>query len=116
MEINVDEEFDATWKNCLETHTPKCEHTEEELNRSGSLLIRIEKFMGDRAIVRIYFVRESGERIYYAQHSIPMDIIRTYFKPASTAPSATYPHKCPRCNRPAYVGFSSIQCSNSDCV
>jgi len=33
--------------------------------------------------------------------------------PSSTAPVslANYPHKCPKCNGPAYIGFNSIDCS-----
>jgi len=31
---------------------------------------------------------------------------------ASPTPSSDkYPHKCPRCGSPAYLGFSSVECS-----
>lgn len=28
-----------------------------------------------------------------------------------TGKSADFPHKCPQCASPAYIGFSSVQCS-----
>lgn len=33
----------------------------------------------------------------------------------AVARDARFPHSCPRCAAPAYVGFSTIECSRSDC-
>lgn len=40
------------------------------------------------------------------------DIIDRNHKPE---PSGKFPHRCPKCGHPAYVGFTSIECSQRAC-
>lgn len=35
--------------------------------------------------------------------------------PAAGPDLSRFPHKCPKCGSPAYVGFSSTECSREDC-
>lgn len=32
-------------------------------------------------------------------------------EPAATVSTKSYPHVCPRCGKPAYVGFAKVDCS-----
>lgn len=35
--------------------------------------------------------------------------------PAVIADPSKYPHRCPRCDAPAYIGFTSVDCSRKSC-
>lgn len=35
--------------------------------------------------------------------------------PAIIADTSHYPHQCPRCGSPAYIGFTSVDCSRKSC-
>lgn len=35
--------------------------------------------------------------------------------PAIIADPSRYPHSCPRCSAPAYIGFASVDCSRKSC-
>lgn len=42
-----------------------------------------------------------------------LEVVRGAAKPAEDL--SRYPHRCPRCQAPAYIGFASTECSVKDC-
>lgn len=72
---------------------PSCRHLS---NRGGYWLILASSLERDRPAVE-------GETTYahYARTAVPR----------SNPAASRFPHVCPRCAAPAYVGFSSVECS-----
>lgn len=46
---------------------------------------------------------------YYGVVKIPDDLIK------SSIDHEKFPHECPKCKSPAYIGLSTVECSNGGC-
>jgi hypothetical protein len=44
-------------------------------------------------------------------NAISLEVLKRYVVDAPTTDLSRYPHKCPKCTGPAYIGFNSVECS-----
>jgi hypothetical protein len=65
--------------------------------------------------IRELFQNPCGEQLLENPLGVEEDYYIPKRAPAVIADPAVYPHKCTRCGAPAYVGFTTVDCSRKSC-
>lgn len=102
---------------CRSTRVPGgIEGVRDFLSQPGvHCLMYVQRRFNDRLLyVRSkHFAPGTPEADYYV--GIPLSMSGWLSKWHGTPDLSRFPHSCPSCSSPAYIGFSVIECSRQDC-